>query len=164
VVLLGQGVEAGHALFRDANLRGLPGVKALLPRPDFRQLLARVGEIEKLEGTWSIVAAERQGRPEKDDLKVKVTFTGNRFTARRQGQVLLEGSIRLDPSAKPKRIDTRMSSGPNKGRTRLGIYELNGDRLRICYAEFGKDRPAVFSTREGTGFLLFVYQRDRPKR
>jgi uncharacterized protein (TIGR03067 family) len=168
VVLLGQAVEAGLDQFeeeaRPANLRNLPELKALLKRDDFRKLLARLDEAEKFAGTWSIVAAERLGQPYDDALTVKVVFTGSRFTVRQQGQVLFEGSIRLDPSVTPKQIDSHMSSGQEKGRTRLGIYEIKGDRLRMCYSDFDKERPTAFSTREGTGFSLFVYQRDRPKK
>src|SRR5262249_42583711 len=125
VALFGQGIDEGVSFYSDdaqpESLRVLDASKALLEREDFRKLLASLEEVKKFEGTWSIVTAERQGQPEKDLLQVKVTFSGSRFTAHRQGQVLLEGSIRLDPKATPKRILSRMSSGSDKGRTRLGI-------------------------------------------
>ena len=49
------------------------------------------------------------------------------------------GSFKLDPTKNPKHIDIHMKGGePN-----VGIYMLDGDRLRI-YAVPGADRPSKF--------------------
>jgi uncharacterized protein (TIGR03067 family) len=36
----------------------------------------------------------------------------------------------------------------------LGVYELDGDEFRICYAPPGKERPKDFSAKAGTGHRL----------
>ena len=46
----------------------------------------------------------------------------------------LEGVAKFDPTATPKSIDYWHLNGPDKGKTGLGIYELQGDTLRVCWA------------------------------
>jgi uncharacterized protein (TIGR03067 family) len=166
VELLGKGLDAGLTLLREEGktdaLRDDPGLRKLLTRADFRKLLATWEEFERLEGTWSIVAGEYRGKPDKEALKFKVTFSGNRFTVQRGETVEVRGSLRLDPSASPRHMDASYSGGPHQGKTRPGIYEWKGDRLRIGYADIGHERPTVFSSTTGGGILLFEYRRDQP--
>jgi RNA polymerase sigma factor (sigma-70 family) len=77
--------------------------------------------------------------------------------------VFAEGTSTIDPAGKPRTMDqvvTRRVGG--KGYTRRGIYEfVNRDRLRVCYGEPDKGRPAGFA-----GHMLWVFERvkaDRPK-
>ena len=55
-------------------------------------------------------------------------------------------SFTLDESTKPKSIDLVGFAGKEneKTKTYVGIYEVEGDRLSICYAESGSKRPAEF--------------------
>jgi hypothetical protein len=48
--------------------------------------------------------------------------------------------------------------------TRLGIYELNGDTLRICRAEAGEERPMEFKSKEGTQTILSVAKRQKKEK
>jgi uncharacterized protein (TIGR03067 family) len=40
-------------------------------------------------------------------------------------------------------IDYDMTEGPTKGEKHLGIYELDGDTVKFCFAAPGKDRPTA---------------------
>ena len=62
-----------------------------------------------------------------------------------------DATYKLDPTAAPKTIDI----DEGKGRTSLGIYDLDGDTLRICLAE-GKApvRPTEF---KGAGKAVCVF-------
>ena len=63
---------------------------------------------------------------------------------------------------KPKTQDfSQTSEGENKGKTTLGIYEIDGDTLKTCSAEPGKDRPTEFSTNPGSGHFLRVFKKER---
>lgn len=53
----------------------------------------------------------------------------------------------LDPTASPKRIEFTFPEGRTKGVT-LGLYEIDGDRLRICYKGPGEPRPKNFADRQ----------------
>ena len=48
--------------------------------------------------------------------------------------------------------------GPKK-RVYSGIYLLEGDKLKVCYALSGKARPTAFATKPGSGAILFVLER-----
>jgi uncharacterized protein (TIGR03067 family) len=68
---------------------------------------------------------------------------------------------KLDTSRKPRTIDTEQIVGEHRGKILQGIYELNGDTLRVCLAPPGKERPTEFSARAGSGNSLAVYRRER---
>jgi uncharacterized protein (TIGR03067 family) len=58
-------------------------------------------------------------------------------------------------------MDIIGSEGPNKGKSILAIYELESDKLKICYDLTGKTRPKRFKTEAGTRQLLVTYQREK---
>jgi uncharacterized protein (TIGR03067 family) len=74
----------------------------------------------------------------------------------------------LDPSKKPKQITVPNFEGgdPKKGVTLIGIYEVDGDELRVCVGavetanlkEREKERPTTFDSKEG---MLLVYKREK---
>jgi uncharacterized protein (TIGR03067 family) len=72
------------------------------------------------------------------------------------------GTVTVDPARKPKSMDVSGTSGPNQGKTFPCIYELDGDRLRICYDLSGAARPEEFKTAKGTKLYLVTYQREKP--
>jgi hypothetical protein len=50
--------------------------------------------------------------------------------------------------------------GPFKGQTAHGIYDLQGETLKICYAVPGAEAPKDFSEKAEGKQLLFVMQRE----
>jgi uncharacterized protein (TIGR03067 family) len=68
---------------------------------------------------------------------------------------------KIDPSKKPKHSDATFTEGELTAKT-LGIYEVDGDNMKICYGLPGKDRPTEFSSKPGSGQVLIVYKRDKP--
>jgi uncharacterized protein (TIGR03067 family) len=64
---------------------------------------------------------------------------------------------RLDASKNPKQIDITISriNGPTVGVIK-GIYVLDGDELRLCLGEMGKDRPADFPEKPKPGEVLVL--------
>src|SRR5262245_58619247 len=64
---------------------------------------------------------------------------------------------RLDASKNPKQINITITRG--KGETVgviKGIYVLEGDELRLCLGEMGKDRPAAFPEKRKPGEVLVL--------
>jgi uncharacterized protein (TIGR03067 family) len=119
---------------------------------------------DKLQGTWVVVAAERDGQPLDRIKGGKLIISGTNFTIHTQSGFELKGDYRRDPSKKPKTMDLTHTEGMLRDKTWQAIYHLEGDELKICYAEAdsGKDRPTDFATAEGSGLLLTVLKREKP--
>lgn len=124
---------------------------------------AAAKELAKLQGTWKRVSAEVDGKKASaGELKgATLTVSGDRYTLK-QGSETRTGTLRLDPTKTPKHLDIVSGAGPNKGKSLLAIYELDGDTFRYCVAPPGKARPAEFSGKAGSGHSLFVNKRERP--
>src|SRR5262249_33200073 len=75
------------------------------------------------------------------------------------GRVFLKAKYTVDPAQRPRAIDYAMTDGPTRGKTQLGIYELDGDRVKFCFAAPGKERPTDFTTKEGSGRTLRTWKR-----
>jgi uncharacterized protein (TIGR03067 family) len=119
-------------------------------------------ERKLLEGAWLPTAAELGENPvEEATLKtMKLVIEGDKYTVT-VGKSIDKGSVKIDPAAKPKTMDIIGADGPNKGKTFLAIYELNGDTLRVCYDLTGKARPTEFKTKKGEPLFLATYKRPK---
>lgn len=121
-------------------------------------------ESEKLAGTWIALSAVDYGEPIPQDQakELRLVFTGADFTAFHGDKSVMQGSFTIDPAKKPRSIDLNSNSGRHEGKTLKGLYEWDGDTLRICFVEPGEQRPKeVASTLESGAFLL-VCKRQKP--
>jgi len=142
-------------------LTGFGSAVALCDGPDD----AVKKELKALAGTWKAVSLETDGKPAPDDIVKKVVMTrdeSGKTVIRRGEMVVVEAVVKkIDPSRKPKTIDSEQTVGEHKGKTIQGIYEIDGDTLRVCVALPGKERPTVFSAKAGSGNSLAVYKREK---
>jgi RNA polymerase sigma factor (sigma-70 family) len=120
-------------------------------------------DLDKFQGTWDVTGYERNG--EKFPVTA-ITFTGDnmkRYAA--VGDPLPsrpEWTIKLDPSKKPKAVDATVLTGPLKGKTRLGIYQIEGDELKLCLPRPDvKERPTEFKATEGSQLELITLKRSK---
>lgn len=120
-------------------------------------------DLEKFQGKWSLISAQRDGKktPEEEVKKITLTIQGNKFLLYKDAEVISEGTFTLDPAKKPKEIDETATAGPNKGKTFLAIYEIDEEHHKICFASPGKKRPTAFSSEPGSGHLLQVWKREK---
>jgi uncharacterized protein (TIGR03067 family) len=120
-------------------------------------------EMAQLEGEWSMVSGQANGAamPEAFVNSGKRVATDGETTITFGGQVNFKAKFSIDPTKKPKAIDYTMTEGPTKGRTHLGIYELDGDTVRFCFAAPGADRPTDFTAEEGSRRTLSVWKREK---
>lgn len=120
-------------------------------------------DMEKFQGKWNLISAERDGKktPPEEVKKIKLTIQANKFILEKDAVVISEGSFTLDPTKKPKAVDETITAGPNKGKVFLAIYEIDDEYQRICFAAPGKDRPTEFSSIPGSGNLLQVWKREK---
>ena len=115
----------------------------------------------KLDGVWTTVSAERDGKPA-DELKGhRLTFAGDMFVIQNEGKTIYKGTCKADPGKKPAQIDFTHTEGELKGKRWLGVYALEGDTLRIAdnAPDMAKPRPAQLATKTGSGHVLLVFKR-----
>jgi uncharacterized protein (TIGR03067 family) len=121
-------------------------------------------DMKRLQGTWVVDPAtfeevkDEAVRKEvlKDSQAIRITFAGDTFTLKHPPANDEKSMFRVDPSKNPKEID--MGDGVK------GIYELDGDRLKLCWDQQGKvnGRPTKFSLRQGKDTIhYFVLKREK---
>ena len=121
-------------------------------------------DLQAFKGTWRLSSKEVDGKKFSEEEIKDVIATNDglgRCSVRRGGKVIGAGAVKLDPTKKPKTIDVTFTEGEHKGKTALGIYEIEGDVFRVCVARPGDERPAELSAKVGSGCTLIVYKREK---
>ncbi len=123
-------------------------------------------ELKALAGTWRPISAENNGyKASAEDLKGILWFrdADGKWTARRDDKNVVEWAVKkIDATKNPKTIDMEITAGAYKGVVYQGIYELDGDTLRICFALPDRDvRPTEFSASKGTVRALSEFKREK---
>jgi uncharacterized protein (TIGR03067 family) len=128
---------------------------------------ARLSDQEKIQGTWKAVACQVEGQDmDLNDPRFETqwTFRGNNLTITAQG-LTNYSTFQLDPARKPKGIDMLVGkdqAGKGDGKTSLGVYELDGDTLKICVFPNKQGRPAAVAARRGDGAFVLIFKRQPP--
>ncbi len=124
---------------------------------------ADVKDADAIQGSWLPSTAELAGAKFPDQARMAITLTINdeNYTVTIAAKVD-KGTIKLDPSAKPKTMLITGTEGPTKGKKILAIYELDGDTLKICYDLSGKAYPTEFKSKADTQLFLVTYKREKP--
>ena len=114
-------------------------------------------DLDLLQGTWTVTALEMDGEEMPAEMldNARVTIEADHFSSTGMGPDY-KGTLRLDAAATPRKFDLHFDEGPEKGNTNRGIYEINGDTLKLCLATRGKARPSSFATKPGSGFALEI--------
>ena len=121
-------------------------------------------DLQAFKGTWRLNSMEEDGKKFSEEEIKEVIGTSDglgKFSVRRGDKLVGEGSIKLDPTKKPRTIDATYTGGERKGQAVLGIYEIESDTFRVCVARPGDERPAEFSAKAGSGRTLIVYKREK---
>jgi uncharacterized protein (TIGR03067 family) len=116
-------------------------------------------DLKKLEGKWQLTAQTANGKEASADDVKKVTVTidaDGKWKAFADGQLIFEGTVKLDPAKKPKNADWTVKV-EDKTVTAQAIYEVDDDTLKNCFST--EKRPEKFESKEGSGITLAVYKR-----
>jgi uncharacterized protein (TIGR03067 family) len=122
-----------------------------------------------LDGTWKAVAVEIDGQQVPPEEVAKnpglLEFSGSRVAVKAGARTFGEGTVRVDNSQQPKAIDLNGISlgGTQAGKSAgaIGVYEVSGDTLKICFTDPGGQRPKTLQTQPGSGATLITYGRVR---
>jgi uncharacterized protein (TIGR03067 family) len=126
-------------------------------------------DVDALQGNWVVVGRQVLGkkatRKELEEVPTYVVIEGNQGRAWMEDKGkkgdMSEGTIKIDPAAKPKAVDITYTRGLLKGWTVPAIYELDGDNLKVCFAWQTKDRPTEFAGDPDGKAILVIYKRDK---
>jgi len=112
-------------------------------------------EKQRLQGTWEVLDWVNNGEalPQEEVKLMRIVFSADTLTMSLPKAVgKREYTYTLDPTQKPKAIDTTLNVAKLKVKTTTaGIYELEEDTLRLCLARFGSGlRPKEFESSMGS--------------
>ncbi len=116
-------------------------------------------ELEKLQGSWLLQSKQEEGQDEKlrDQDRVSLTIAGTRITIKEEKEY--KGTIAIDAGKKPAAIDLIPTEEGEKGKL-LGIYQVEGDTLKLCYGRPGVPRPTEFTTKANSKQVLMVFKKQ----
>ena len=108
-----------------------------------------------------MIRAEFSGEtaPELLVTNCRVTLLAGTYQVRFDGEITDQGSYELGVGTDVRTMLLRGSTGTNAGRVIPCIYQLTGDRMRVCYGLDGV-APTEFATREGQPRYLATYRRN----
>jgi uncharacterized protein (TIGR03067 family) len=134
-------------------------------KPDGGKEDPRSAELKRLDGTWELITTVFDGK--RDDVpegkRSLIDFRGNTYTLKLADNLGGgTGTIQIDPSKQPKFLDQFVQEGPDKGEIYPGIYELEEDKLQICFVSQAGGRPTEFTAERDSNRMLYIYRRLQP--
>jgi uncharacterized protein (TIGR03067 family) len=127
-------------------------------------------DLAALQGTWTVVTVEEAGKkaPQERVEKMRVVIKESTMTIQEEkasGTRDERATFKLNLATKPKSMDimpTWSENGLSKEAAKpiLGIYEVDGDSLKICWVEGKAERPTKFATEPNSRLTLFVLKRQ----
>jgi uncharacterized protein (TIGR03067 family) len=123
---------------------------------------AQANDAKQLAGTWlpkevSIGDAKLDGATLAN---TQLVIEADRYTVT-SGESVDKGTLKFDAKATPKTMDIVGTEGPNKDKSILAIYELDGDKLTVCYSLEPGVRPAEFKSAGDSKRVLAKYERKK---
>ncbi len=126
---------------------------------------AKKKELEQMQGVWQVVGVESNGekapkeRVEKANLRL--TIKGNKYVYKAGDKDVGEGSFEIDVAKNPKTIDFSGTTKDGKVEKTIGIYELKGDTMRVCFVPADEERPKELATKAGAKATIMEYKRAK---
>jgi uncharacterized protein (TIGR03067 family) len=113
-----------------------------------------------LQGIWEMIRAESAGEPSSDllALRVELHLGAETYHVHFAGELADQGTYSRADSEPHATFILIGEKGPNAGRTIPCIYQLAGNRLRVCYGLDGTT-PTAFATTAGSPHYLATYRR-----
>jgi uncharacterized protein (TIGR03067 family) len=120
------------------------------------------GDLAKFQGSWLAPAGDN------DEVIITMTVKVNAYTASWDSgdgtKVELKGELRVNEKATPNKTIDYFNTQRNDGedaRDNLGIYEIDGDKIKVCVGAPGAERPTEFKKGEGGSIHLLIFTRKK---
>ncbi len=145
-----------HALFILVLSQGISGDA---PKDD-----ALKKEAQRLQGKWTCVSIETRGDKlvgqDFKDCKADFTFNPDNLVVKSANKTET-WSFRIDPASNPKSIDVIFENEEGKKQTARGIFEVEGDKLTLCWSLNDEARPKEFKSKPKSSIAVIVLKRAK---
>lgn len=124
-------------------------------------------DLDRLQGTWNVTATESDGASGAKEINERTTFTfakdkmHDQFTPEKGKPIRITYTVSLDATKKPKTIDLTFTDGPLKGEKLNGIYDIDGDTLKLCMGRADAKRPTEFKAPKGSDAVMQTLKRAK---
>ena len=116
---------------------------------------------ENIEGRW--ITQKDNGKYEMLDIVFDhLTWTLGQTNGNGGVESSNSFSYNLDPTKTPKELDLIALDGPFKGKAFPCIYLLDGDTLKVCTSQPGKERPKKFESAKDSSQRFLTLQLEKP--
>jgi len=117
-------------------------------------------ELIKFQGDWKLVSGQSAGNALPPNVvagfSLSVKDNGYEF---RNSDEIEKGLLTLNPEAKPAQIDISIVDGSFKGQKQIGIYEIDGKKLKFCVTQPGETkRPEKFESNAQNQCMIFEFE------
>jgi uncharacterized protein (TIGR03067 family) len=117
---------------------------------------------DKLQGEWKLISGEAGGMaiPPEAAAKIHVTFQGAEVFVRDKKD---PAAFSLDPAQRPAAITLRPvpKAGAPQEADIQGIYQIEGEKLKLCLSQPGQPRPSEFKSPKGSEAVLLVLEKNK---
>ncbi|OAI48441.1 hypothetical protein AYO44_06920 [Planctomycetaceae bacterium SCGC AG-212-F19] len=133
-----------------------------------------------IQGTWLVVGYDQDGKQPPAEIlkKMKMVIQADKITIKPRLVVEVvpftkdkvkfslddgksdESQFKLDPSKKTKVLDLTWRGDRGETKTTKGMYLLDDNTLRICFALAHQNRPKKFPDEPKSGLVRMVLKRD----
>jgi len=117
-------------------------------------------DLDRFQGTWYLVAAVKDGNvlPEDKVKQTTIVFKGDtfQFPGLAEFATSQAGTIKLDETKTPKEMDAIST----EKEVMLGVYRMDDNGYKVCFAPAGKPRPTDFRSEAGSGYILQSWGRQ----
>ena len=124
--------------------------------------ISAAGAETELEGAWIAEDATVAGDAAPQIVGDNLSFEGHRFRITKEGELRYGGTFSVDAAAEPPTIRFDQKETETLAGVWLGIYELAGDKLKICdnAPDMTKPRPKDFGDSAAAGYVLVHFTRQ----
>jgi uncharacterized protein (TIGR03067 family) len=123
---------------------------------------------EGIVGSWTVVKLDRPGLQGRVMLarNLRWIFKEDGSMAIQQGEpnsgvVTPDYSYKVDPNRSPGHFEFQYNANGGVGQPNLGLYQIDGDTLKIAYSLGGNERPQDFDSLQNG--IIYTFTRTTEK-
>jgi len=118
----------------------------------------------KLDGDWVVESFEGLPQGAQPPGTITMHFADGKIHINDPGRKgnAEEVGYSVEMTKKPATIDIKPDKGPEK--LVLGIIEVKGDTMRLCFSKEGADRPTEFKVDMEKGIMVMHLKRVKPEK